>query len=112
MASIWVLTQPTDTSKQEAILADVITGVRGSKTSVYAIRSDTRDLIPLVEWSTSFDKRDPLPAGFYISFLQTLDEAQRKNADQNRLIMAKWVIDQQEWQWLVQDIEDLAPREF
>ncbi|MFI5524225.1 hypothetical protein [Streptomyces platensis] len=82
-ASIWVLTQPADTSKQEAILADVTTGVRGCKTSAYAIRSDTRDLVPLVEWSASFDKRDPLPAGFHVSFLQTLDEAQRQNADLN-----------------------------
>lgn len=49
MASIWVLTQPADTSKQEITRADVITSVSGGKPNVLAIRSDTRDLVSLAE---------------------------------------------------------------
>ncbi|MEU0042908.1 hypothetical protein [Streptomyces werraensis] len=61
MTSIWVLTQPADESKQEIISADVITSVTASKSTVSARLSDTNELVYLVEWSTRFDKRDPLP---------------------------------------------------
>ncbi|MFD8609707.1 hypothetical protein [Streptomyces sp. NPDC059631] len=113
MATIWVLTQPKDESKQRAVRADVITGVSGDKENVRAFRSDTQDVTFLVEWSTSFDKRDPLPAGFYLAFLQALDEAQRKTfkgtTPGDQVIKAEWSIDQQEWRWAVQDVEDLEP---
>ncbi|MGW2601211.1 hypothetical protein [Streptomyces klenkii] len=99
-------------NRKQLIRADVITSVSGSKAGVLAGRSDTPDLVALVEWSTSFDKRDPLPTGFHIAFLQALDAAKREKYDLDRVLYAKWVIEQQAWQWLVIDVEDLDPATF
>ncbi|MGW3984785.1 hypothetical protein [Streptomyces mirabilis] len=44
--------------------------------------------------------------------MQVLDEAERYKSTLGKAIMAKWVIDQAEWRWVVEDIEDLAPSEF
>jgi len=102
MANIWVLTQPADESRREVLRADVITSVAGSNTTVSAVRSDTQDVVFLAEWSTRFDKRDSLPDGFHIAFLQALDEARwqmaKSSEPRDHLVRAKWVINQQEWQ--------------
>ncbi|MGW3926482.1 hypothetical protein ACWECC_00050 [Streptomyces microflavus] len=112
MTIIWVLTQPTGGNlTQEILRADVITSLRGDKDNVLAVRSDTKDLVSLA-WGSSAGKPRPLPAGFHVSFLQLMDEVQRDKGDLDKLMLAKWVTDQGEWQWLVMDIEDLAPREF
>lgn len=113
MARIWVLTQPsTNNGRQEIIRADVITSVSGDTDNVLAVRSDTKALVSLAWAVSSFGKRHPLPTGFHVFFLQVMDEVHRDKGDLDKLIMAKWVIDQEEWQWLVMDIEDLAPRDF
>ncbi|WP_411146358.1 hypothetical protein [Streptomyces sp. x-80] len=112
MATIWVLTQPTGGNlTQEIVRADVITSVSGNSDNVLALRSDTQAVVSLA-WGSTAGKPRPLPAGFHVYFLQTMDEVRRDKSDLDRLVMAKWVIDQEEWQWLVVDVEDLAPREF
>ncbi|MCX4792021.1 hypothetical protein OG369_41775 [Streptomyces sp. NBC_01221] len=112
MATIWVLTQPTGGNlTQEIVRADVITSVSGNSDNVLAVRSDTRELVSLA-WGSSAGKPRPLPAGFHVYFLQVMDEVQRDKGNLDKLVLAKWGIDQGEWQWLVMDIEDLAPREF
>ncbi|MFF0067026.1 hypothetical protein ACFYRC_37110 [Streptomyces sp. NPDC005279] len=110
---IWVLTQPTGGNlSQEIIRADVITSVSADKDNVLAIRSDTKAVVSLAWGASSSGKPRPLPTGFHVYFLQVMDEVVRDMGDLDKLVMAKWVIDQEEWQWLVQDIEDFAPREF
>ncbi|MDQ0605276.1 hypothetical protein QF037_009621 [Streptomyces canus] len=32
--------------------------------------------------------------------------------DGDKLLRGEWVIDQQEWQWVSEDIEDLDPKQF
>lgn len=112
VARIWVLTQPTGSGRQEIIRADVITSVSGDKDNVLALRSDTRALVSLAVGPGSSGRRKPLPTGFHVSFLQVMDEVVRDTVDLDKLVMAEWVIDKEEWRWVVQDIEDLAPREF
>ncbi|MYV47895.1 hypothetical protein [Streptomyces sp. SID2888] len=113
VADIWVLTQPTDGSKKRGFIrADVITSVSGDTDGVLAVRSDTQDLVSLAAAVTPAGNRKPLPAGFHVHFLQTLDEIQRDNSVLAKAVMARWVINQEEWQWAVEDIEDLAPRDF
>lgn len=112
MTGIWVLTQPTGGNlTQEILRADAITSVRGDKDNVLAVRSDTRDVVSLA-WGSSAGKPKPLPAGFHVRFLQVMDEVRRDKSDLDKLVLAKWVVDQEEWQWLVMDIEDLVPHEF
>ncbi|MBO1286145.1 MULTISPECIES: hypothetical protein [Streptomyces] len=113
VADIWVLTQPTDSSKKRGFIrADVITSVSGDTDGVLAVRSDTQDLVSLAAAVTPAGNRKPLPAGFHVYFLQTLDEVRRDNSVLAKAVMARWVINQEEWQWVVEDIEDLAPRDF
>ncbi|WP_371589243.1 hypothetical protein [Streptomyces virginiae] len=38
--------------------------------------------------------------------------ALREKSELDKLVFAKWVINQEEWKWLLQDIEGLAPRDF
>ncbi|MFJ7236037.1 hypothetical protein ACIQWB_02690 [Streptomyces olivaceus] len=113
VADIWVLTQPTDSSKKRGFIrADVITGVSGDTGGVLAVRSDTQGLVSLAAAVTPGGKRKPLPAGFHVCFLQTLDEVRRDKSALAKAVMARWVVDQDEWQWVVEDIEDLAPSDF
>ncbi|AOW86938.1 hypothetical protein BC342_10625 [Streptomyces olivaceus] len=63
------------------IRADVITSVSGDTESVLAVRSDTQDLVSLATGVTPGGKRKPLPAGFHVYFLQTLDEVRRDKSD-------------------------------
>ncbi|MFJ1823409.1 hypothetical protein [Streptomyces sp. NPDC088178] len=110
---IWVLTHPTDGSKKRGFIrADVITSISGDTESVLAVRSDTQELVSLAAGVTPGGKRKPLPAGFHVYFLQTLDEVRRDKSVLAKAVMARWVINQEEWQWAVEDIEDLAPRDF
>ncbi|MFD8608975.1 hypothetical protein [Streptomyces sp. NPDC059631] len=112
MARIWVLTQPSGSGRQEIIRADVITSVSGDADNVLAIRSDTRAVISLAVGSGSSGRRKPLPNGFHVSFLQALDSIKPSRANLDVILMASWVVDQEEWQWITQDIEDLAPEQF
>ncbi|MGA5442208.1 hypothetical protein ACPCKW_22185 [Streptomyces griseoincarnatus] len=112
MKSIWVQTHSNDGKRAGFIRADVITSVGGDADNVLAIRSDTQDVVSLATGRTPGGKRQPLPPGFHVYFLQTLDEVERDKSTLARAVMAKWVIDQEEWQWVVEDIEDLAPRDF
>ncbi|MCZ0984361.1 hypothetical protein [Streptomyces sp. x-45] len=112
MSDVWVLTNPADSSKRQVIRADVITNVIGGKEQVHATWTGRQMPVTLVEWSTKFDKRDPLPAGFHIAFLQALDEAKRQDENRDQVIYGEWIIDQQQWKWLVKDVEDLDPKQF
>jgi hypothetical protein len=112
MASVWVLTNPAEASKQQVIRADLITRVGGDKEKVIASWTGLQIPVALVEWSTKFDNRDPLPPGFHIAFLKALDEAHREAKDGDKLLRGEWVIDQQEWQWVSEDVEDLDPKQF
>ncbi|GAA2629907.1 hypothetical protein GCM10010425_30780 [Streptomyces spororaveus] len=38
--------------------------------------------------------------------------ALRERSELDKLVLAKWVINQEEWKRLLQDIEGLAPRDF
>ncbi|WP_143064639.1 hypothetical protein [Streptomyces colonosanans] len=113
MADIWVLTQPTEGGKRRGFVrADVITSVSGDGNRVRALRSDTQGVVSLAVGVTLGGRRKSLPSGFHVHFLQTLDEVQRDNSTRARAIMARWDMDQEEWQWVVEDVEDLAPRDF
>ena len=113
MADIWVLTQPTESGKRKGFIrADVITSVTGDGNRVRAVRSDTQGVVSLAVGVTLGGRRKSLPSGFHVHFLQILDEAQRENSTRARAIMARWASEQEEWQWVVEDVEGLAPCDF
>lgn len=97
VADIWVLTQPTDSSKKRGFIrADVITSVSGDTDNVLAIRSDTQAVVSLAAGVTPAGKHKPLPPGFHVYFLQVLDEVQRDKSGLAKAVMATWVINQEE----------------
>ncbi|MFF3734013.1 hypothetical protein ACFYXM_27825 [Streptomyces sp. NPDC002476] len=104
-ADVRVLTNPTDEDERELIRADAISRVRWEKERVVARWAGQQAPISLVEWSARFDKRDPLPSGFHLEFVQALNEARQKAKDGSQIVRAAWNVDQQKWQWLVKDID-------
>ncbi|MFF2902310.1 hypothetical protein [Streptomyces sp. NPDC057966] len=105
MADVWVLTNPIDMSDQQLIRTDVITGVLHDKEGVFARCAGQEKPVPLVERSTSFDKRDPLPPGFHLAFVQALNQARQVARKDIQVVRATWSIGQQRWEWLAEDID-------
>ncbi|MFH9944406.1 hypothetical protein ACH4OT_34460 [Streptomyces murinus] len=48
----------------------------------------------------------------HASVNSALDSIKPSRDDLDVILMASWVVDQEEWQWITQDIEDLAPKQF
>ncbi|MCX4826723.1 hypothetical protein OG883_44585 [Streptomyces sp. NBC_01142] len=105
MADIWVLTNPTDEDERELIRADAISRVRWDKERVVARWAGQETPVSLVEWSARFDKRDPLPSGFHLEFVRTLNQARQEAKADIQVVRAAWDVGQQKWQWLVEDID-------